>query len=312
MQFNRWVGIGFLLSVIWAVSAAVHTHNDDVEGADHFVKFAYETCATSKKIANNADVSSCEAERKANQITWMEGSNKGAAFIALAPLPFAWLGVFILVYVIRAQIAGFRAAVPWGTLTRPKKWLVGFCCLSSALALLLVIVVALNAYVDSKVPVGIAGFQDFTKTDDGFVTVTGTWTRTDLADTDDSIASPLQTSKIECDKAANRCAEAQASVSGTTLMTDLVSYDIQSWTPDAIVMVRDELCATEIFTIDLNTKAVTGAGHFTHETDAYCASSKSYKKTWSYQLSNGFKIYWGLRQKARPWPLRVIYSVFGN
>ena len=312
MRFNRWVGIGFLLSIIWAVGAAVHTHNDDVEHADHFVKLAYQTCATSKNLANDADLSSCEAERKANQITWMEGSNKGAAFVALAPLPFAWLGVFILVYVIRAQIAGFHAVVPWSTLTRSKKWFVGFCCLSSALALLLVIVIALNAYVDSKVPVGMASFQDFTKTGDGLVTVTGTWTRTDLADTTDTLASPLQTSKIECDKAANRCTEAQASVSGTTLMTDLVSYDIQSWTPDAIVMVRDEFCATEVFTIDLNTKAVTGAGHTTHETDAFCMSNKSEKNTWSFQLGNGFKTYWELRQRARPMPLRVIYSFFGN
>ena len=312
MRLGLWVRFGFMLSMIWAVCAAVYAHNSDVERTDHYVKFAYEACMTSKETSHDPDLSSCEAERRANQTTWMESSNKEAAFVALAPLPFAWLAAFILVYVIRAQIVGFRAVVPWGTLTRSKRWFVGFCCLSSALALVLVIVVALNAYVDSKVPVGMATFQDFTKTGDGLVTVTGTWTRTDLADTDDTIASPLQTSKIECDKAANRCTEAQASVFGTTLMTDLVDYDIQSWTPDAIVMVRDDLCATEIFTIDLNTKAVTGAGHTTHEADAYCASNKNEKKAWKYQLGNGFKVYWELRQKARPMPLRVIYSVFGD
>ena len=126
MRFSRCVGIGFLLSIIWAVGAAVHTHNDDVERADHFMKFAYETCTTNKQISRDADLSSCEAKRKVNRTTWMEGSNKGAAFVALAPLSFAWLAVFILSYVIRAQIAGFRAAVPWSTLTRPKKMFVGF------------------------------------------------------------------------------------------------------------------------------------------------------------------------------------------
>lgn len=312
MRFDRWVGIGILLSVIWAIGAAVYTHNADVERADYFGKLGYATCTTNKQISRDADLSSCEAKRKATQTTFMEGSNKTAAFVALAPLPFAWLAVFILSYVIRVQIVGFRAVVPWSTLTRPKKMFVGFCCVSCALAVLLGVVVELNAYVDRKVPVGIAGFQDFTQLGDWFVMVTGTWTRTDLTDTDDSIASPLQTSRIECYKDANKCTEARASVSGATLMTDLVNYDIRSWTPDAIVMVRDDLCVTEIFTIDLNTKAVTGAGHTTHETDAYCASNKSGKKTWSYQLANGFKTYWGLRQKARPMPLRVIYSVFGN
>jgi len=312
MRVNRAVVVGFLFSLIWAIGAAIYTHNNDVESADHFAKSSYDSCITNKQISHDADLSSCDAERKTNQTAWMKGSNKGAVFVALAPLPFAWLAVFVLIYVIRAQIVGFRSVVPWSTLTRPKKWFAGFCCLSCALALLLVLVIALNAYVDSKVPVGIAGFQDFTKWGDGFVTVTGTWTRTDLADTDDSIASPLQTSKIECDKATNRCTEAQALVSNSTLMTDLISYDIQSWTADAIVMVRDNLCTTEIFTIDLNTKAVTGAGHTTHETDAICASNKDDKKAWSYQLGNGFKTYWELRQKARPMPLRVIYSIFGN
>jgi hypothetical protein len=240
----------------------------------------------------------------------METDNESMAFVALAPIPFAWFAVFVLVYVVRAQVVGFRVVVPWKTLTRPKKLFVAFCCVCSALFVMVGIVAAMNLYVDTKVPVGMSSFQDLTKTPDGFVTVTGTWTRTDL--TDDTIANPLQTSKIECDKAANRCTEALASVSGTTLMTDVVDYDIQSWTPDAIVMRKDDLCATEVFTIDLNTKAVTGAGHTTHETDAFCAMNPSDQKNWTFQLSNGFKTYWELRRKARPLPLRVIYSVFGN
>ena len=156
----------------------------------------------------------------------------------------------------------------------------------------------------------MSSFQDLTKTGDGFVTVTGTWVRTDL--TDDTILNPLQTSKIECDKAANKCTEALASVSGTTLLADVVDYEIQSWTHDSIVLRKDDLCATELFTIDLNTKAVTGAGHTAHESDAFCKMGHTEKKSWTFQLSNGFKTYWELRQKARPLPLRVFQSLFGN
>lgn len=310
MRLNRWVRIGILFSVAWVIGAAIYTHNETLKTATFWSKMAYDSCTSSKKV-NDTDLSSCDAKRVESIRTWMATDNGSIAFNALAPIPFAWLAVFILVYVIRVQIVGLRAVIPWSTLSRPKKWFAGFCFLSSAFALLLVIVVALNTYVDSKVPVGIAGFQDFDK-NDGSVTVTGTWIRTDLADTDDSIVSPLQTSKIECDKAANTCVEAQAHVSGATLMTDLVKYDIKSWTPDAVVMVRDDLCATEIFTIDLNTKAVTGAGHLTNQGNGFCSSNKDEKDTWSYQLANGFRVYWELRQKARPWPLRVIYSLFGN
>ncbi len=309
MNLNLWVRIGILLSVVWMVGAAVYTHSDDVKTASFWEKLDYDTCSTAKQLNHDTDLSSCDAKRKEAHKTWMEGDNESMAFVALAPIPFAWFAVFVLVYVGRAFFIGFPVVVPWKTLSRPKKLFVGFCCVLSALFVLVGVTWVLNLYVDTKVPVGISSFQDFTSRD-GFVTVTGTWTRTDL--TDDTIANPLQTSKIECDKAANKCIEAQASVSGTTMMTDLVYYDIQSWTPDAVVMRNDDLCATEIFTIDLNTKAVTGAGHSTHETDAFCASNHSDKKTWSFQLSNGFKTYWELRQKARPLPLRVIYSLFGN
>ncbi len=95
-------------------------------------------------------------------------------------------------------------------------------------------------------------------------------------------------------------------------MAEVVDYDIQSWTPAAIVLRRDFLCGTELFTIDLNTKVVSGAGHRTHENERGCKINQNDKTNWSYQLSNGFKIYWGLRQKARPMMLRGIQSIFGN
>lgn len=313
MRLSRWVKIGIFLSVAWAIGAAVYTHDAAVESANHSAQFSYDVCAYTKRAEHSTDLSSCTAERSKTYATWMESSNTNAVIMALAPIPCAWLAVFILVYVVRAQIAGFRAVVPWKALTRPNKALVVFCCACTALVLLGCIVTLLNGYVDRKVPVGIAGLMDFQKTGNDFLTVTGTWTRTDL--TDDSIAAPLQTSKIECDRATNQCLEAVASVSETTLMTDLVRYDIQSWTPDAIVLRKDDLCATEVFTIDLNTKAVTGAGHKTNEKTEYCAPnplSGAGKESWTYELANGFKVYWGLRQQARPMPLRVFESLFGN
>ena len=34
MKLNLWVRIGILLSVIWAIGAAVHTHYDDLKTAN--------------------------------------------------------------------------------------------------------------------------------------------------------------------------------------------------------------------------------------------------------------------------------------
>ncbi len=34
-----------VLSIIWALSAGVYTHNADVNSAKSFAKFAYKTCA---------------------------------------------------------------------------------------------------------------------------------------------------------------------------------------------------------------------------------------------------------------------------
>ena len=87
----------------------------------------------------------------------------------------------------------------------------------------------------------------------------GTWTRPDL--TADTIADPLQTSRILCVKSENRCTEAKAYVSGQSLFSDTVDYTVDSWTASAIILRNDFPCATEIYTIDLNTEAVSGVGY---------------------------------------------------
>jgi hypothetical protein len=301
------------LSIIWAVGVGIYTHNADVKRAERFAKFAYKICTDGKKLKHDPDLSSCDTERTKHLAEWMAGSDGNVASAALIPIPFAWLAAFILLYTVRAQLIGFRAVVPWATLTPLKKLFVAFCTLFTAAAVLVGVVAVMNLYIDTKVPVGLSTFVDVVKTGDNLVTVTGTWTRTDL--TDDTIMNPLQTSRIECNKEENRCTEALASVSGTdtyVLMADVVNYDIQSWTQDAIVLHREYPCSLEVFTIDLNTNAVSGAGHRINDDWTLCKMDNNGKPEWAFQLSNGFNIYWELRKKARPLMLRVIQSVFGN
>ena len=308
-RLTRFAWVMIVLSMIWAFGAALHTHTADVRQAETSAEYSYKVCSFGKAVHHDTDLTSCDAERAKTFNLWMEHSTANAAIVALAPIPFAWLGGFILLYVARAQIAGFRAVLPWTSLTRWKKLFVAFCALTSFATLLVGVVMILNLYVDNKVPVSPSPFLDVTQFGD-LVTVAGTWTRSDL--TDDTIMNPLQTSKIECNKGKAQCVEALASVSGTVLIADVVDYDIQSWTPSAIVLRRDYPCATELFTIDLNTKAVTGAGHAINGNDPQCKMNERAKSNWTYQLSRGFNVYWGLRQKARPLLLRLIQALFNN
>jgi len=320
MKLNAWQRAGIILSIVWALGAGFHTHSADVASADNFAKWAYKVCTDSKSLNHDTDLSSCDQERKKNLDTWMKGDGGNVAITALAPIPLFWFTAFILLYVGRAQVVGFCAVIPWTTLNRRKKSFVVFCALGSCLAILFGVTVALNLYVDTQVPVALSLIKDVIKMPgDNVVIAEGTWIRSGISESS-ALGYPLQTSKIECIKQENHCIESMASVSsnpsvansGNVLMTDLTIYEIQSWTPDSIIFRNDLQCATEIFTIDLNTQAVTGAGHPSNFDDPWCKLHPSEEKEWTYQLSNGFNVYWEERKKARPFVLRVIQTLFGN
>jgi hypothetical protein len=305
----HWFGI--VLSIAWAVGAGVHTRNDDAERAENFAAFAYRTCSTTKAQHHDADISSCQKEREDNLRTWMKNSDANVAFAALVPIPFGWLAGFILLYVGRAQVVGFKAVVPWRSLGRLKKAFVVFCVLASGATVVCGLVVLMNRYVDTEVPVLLGESAMVVKTGDDLVSVRGTWTRSGATE-GSAMANPLQTSSIECNRGEHRCAEARAYVSGNVLFADLLEYDLDSWTKSAIVLKNEGLCASEVFTIDLNTEAVSGAGHRINGDQPFCKMLGSGEENWSYRLSNGFPVYWELRKKARPLPLRVIQTLLGN
>ncbi len=311
-RLNGWQCLGIVLSILWAIGAGIHTRNGDLEGARSFANLSYKVCTNEKLLKNDNDISSCEHERQANVAKWLKDGNSNAniAFLALVPIPFGWLAGFILFYFVRAQIAGFRAVVPWRALSKSKKLFVAFCAVASLAAILLCVMTTLNLYVDTKVPVSLSPFKDINKVGDDFAAVAGTWTLTDLAD--DTIAYPSQTSKIECSKKERKCVEAKAYVSGNLMSSDLVQYDIRTWTADSIVFVNEQECAETVYTIDLNTKTVSGAGHLTNQDTISCKMNFESKDHWSFLLTNGFTVYWEQRQNARPKLLRVVQAAFGN
>ena len=78
------------------------------------------------------------------------------------------------------------------------------------------------------------------------------------------------------------------------------------------MLCRDLPYATEVFTVDLNTQTASGAGYRINNNGPLCKLNKDEKESWTYQLSSGFRIYWALRQKARPLMLLVVQSFIGN
>lgn len=313
MQLNGWQKFGIALSIIWALAAGITTHYDDVERTDNFVQFAYKTCSNVKMLDGDPDLSQCEKEKLANTETWMKNSGKNVAFAALAPIPFGWLAGFILLYLVRIQIAGIKATVPWSELTRPKKGFVIFCGASLVAGLLSVSVIIMNLYVDTQVPVALSPFVDVIKTGGDMVIVKGTWTRHG-ATAGAAMADTLQTSTINCYRPEKQCVEARASVTGNVLRSDVVQHDVQSWTDAAILIKDTDLCVEEVYTIDLNTKSVSGAGRRINSDTPFCKLSPVSKaeSKWTYRMENGFSVYWEVRNKARPWLLRVIHSLFGH
>jgi len=311
-KLNRYQIVGLVLSVIWVIGAALYAHNDDVSRANNFASFADKVCQDSVKLRTSTP-EKCGQEHAANIATWMKGDTANVFFLAFAPLPLLWLTGFCLFYFVKAQAIGCRAVIPWISLSWQKRAFVVLCFVFVAGSAAFGLLVLMNDYVDSEVPVS-PSLKSFAKVpaNGGMVEVAGTWTRTDL--TDDTIADPIQTSRILCIKSENRCTESKAYISGNSLFADNVDYSIDSWTDSAIVLRNDFPCAIEIYTLDLNTEVVSGVGYKTNQNTQLCSTSfnREGPDRWKLSLEDGFKVYWAERQKKRPWLLRVMQTFLGN
>lgn len=311
MRLNGWQKVGLVLSIVWLVGAAIHQRNSDISQADSQATFAYNICAVGQSATAGGDLKYCQLERAKTRTLLMGGSWGNVAFMALVPIPLAWLAAFILIYVGKAQAIGFRAVIPWRSLTQPKRAFVVFCILVIGLVAYLGLLTLMGMYVDTKVPVALGTLKDFSANDD-WVSASGTWTPTNETPT---LGTPLQISTLSCRKDEGHCVEAKASVMtgmGTaSLFSDLNEYPIQSWSTTTIVFTYDGLCATNVYTIDLKTQTINWVGHTIEGPKSLCLPTASRKDHWSYQLEAGFPTYWKLRQQARPFLMRLMQAVFG-
>lgn len=313
-QLNGWQQVGIVVSIVWAIGAAIYQRNADVERAQNFANYAYKVCTDTKSLSHDNELASCSQEREKNMAVWLKGSWGNVAIVSLAPIPFGWLAAYIFIGIWRGAVIGFRAVVPWATMTLSGKLFVVSGALFSFVVVAFGVITALNLYVDTLVPVTL-GYRAIVVEGPGGVIVeaTGTWTR-EGATEGSKVGFPLQTSRILCNQQQRRCTEARASVSfGNLLVADLVEYEIESWSDTTIVFKDENLCGSTVFTIDRKTESVNGVGHLTNMDTDYCKRFFATREnTWTFRLTDGFKVYWEQRQKARPLPLRLVHTLFGN
>ena len=192
-----------------------------------------------------------------------------------------------------------------------------FCYGFSGLTVFFVSIVLMHLYADSKVPASL-GYRTSVIVLDGYVTAKGTWTNDELFDKSSSILFPQQISKIVCRLEKRQCVESRAMISHTggsaSLMTDLIEYDIKSWTKDSIVFVTSGICYDEIYTLDLNSKTVNGVEKFSnHATNnKYCNQPEAGHVNTTFRLANGYAVYRKLKREASPWLLKIVFSLFGG
>jgi hypothetical protein len=308
MRLNAWQRVGIVVSIVWAVAAAICQRNADVERAQDFVKYAFKVCTDAQSLSRDKDPAGCSQESETHRAIWLAGSWSNVALVSLVPIAFGWLAVYTIVG-IRRRIApiDFGALLPWATMPlRRKKFavagaLVGFVVVLSG------VLTVFNLYVDAKIPV-VLGYGAFvTEVGNNVVSATGTWTLQNPAKMD----SPLQTSRINCYRERRRCTEAKAYVtSGKFLAVDLVEYEIELWTDSMLVFKNKDYCVSTVITIDRKIKTVSGVGRFTNMDTRVCEGATD--KGWTVYLTDGYKVYWEQRRKVGSIPLRLIRMLPGN
>jgi hypothetical protein len=91
LTLSRWQKLGILLSILWAIGAAIYQRSVDVGRAQNSVKYAYKSCLDGYK-----DLARCEQEREKYTAVFMKESWGNVALLAFGPIPFAWIVAYVL------------------------------------------------------------------------------------------------------------------------------------------------------------------------------------------------------------------------
>jgi hypothetical protein len=107
---NGWQRIGIVLSLLWILGAGLYQRSSDMQRAGDMGGWAMDVCNRSQTAKGSSDFSRCSGEFEKMFYTFAEGSWGNVAFVALAPIPFAWLVAYIIVWLTRWIRRGFNPA----------------------------------------------------------------------------------------------------------------------------------------------------------------------------------------------------------
>jgi hypothetical protein len=112
-----WVRIGIVLSVIWALVGGFLGNSAAINDASKLTSAQVDSCVAANKarMRSNADRSEpydqiwkpCWDQFEKNYLQNVEGHWWAAAFVGLAPIPVAWLIVYMIVGTYRWVRRGF-------------------------------------------------------------------------------------------------------------------------------------------------------------------------------------------------------------
>jgi hypothetical protein len=115
-----WVRIGIVLSVLWILVGGFWGNNTAINDASKLTSAQVESCVSANKARLRAQGDNsepydkiwtpCWAEHTKNYMTNVEGHWWAAAFVGLAPVPIAWLILYMLIGLYRWIRRGFVRA----------------------------------------------------------------------------------------------------------------------------------------------------------------------------------------------------------
>ncbi len=112
-RLSGWHRIVIILSFLWVLGAGFYQRNADIRNAGEFSKLSYNICAEGERIRQQRDPNysgSCVEKAGTDYQIWLEGSWGNVAFVAFAPIPVAWMLVYLVLGIVRwvSVSAGFR------------------------------------------------------------------------------------------------------------------------------------------------------------------------------------------------------------
>jgi len=310
--------LGILLSIIWVLGSLFYQFKETESRAISFSEWSYNSCLRTNDLEGVKNDENCVEKKKDSYEIFTSEFWGNALFFALFPVPFFWIYSFCLIKFGECISIGSKVVGNFEGFSRAKKAQYYFCFGFTGLSLLFLIIVSMNIYVRLKVPAHL-GYSRSVSVADGYVTAEGTWKGDITSQREISpILYPQHVSKIVCKLEKKECVESRAIISSNAdaqyLMSDLIEYDIQSWTKDAIVFSKYGICYEEVYTIELNSKTVNGVEKFVDNspTKGYCKDPGPRHRFNTFILENGFAVHRSLTREASPWLLKVVFSLFGN